>query len=212
MLQSFQKWWGRSPGWLGLSVGEHGMTLVEMSSGVGSDRPICRWGATAWMAPASDPWANVMYLATQVKALQHRQQIQAGRLAIGLPCHRVVLQTLHIDTHLPARDVRAHVAWAAGQALDLEWDAVSFDYRSESIVDPQSGPSQDGRTVTWVACPKSLVRAAHELSQAAGLKLHFLGVEPFPETLSLTSYSPPDLEDSIQFQVACEMAKQGAQA
>jgi len=51
-----------------------------------------------------------------------------------------------------------------------------------------------------------------KMSKAAGLKLQFLGIEPLPDSASLVRHGlPPDGSSPTQFDMACEMARQGAQ-
>lgn len=197
------------PGWLGLSIGEQGLTLVALRS---LDGQVQQWGACAWVEPVADPWADLRGLASEVKALRQRQHIQGRRLAMGLPRHLTVEQSLQVAADLPVRDVQAHVAWAASQALEMEWDAVAYDYRFETDVDAPSVQLQDSRTVTWMACPQAMVRAAQQMSKAAGLKLQFLGIEPLPDFESVVRHGLlPDGASLAQFDIACEMARQGAQ-
>jgi Tfp pilus assembly PilM family ATPase len=210
VLQSFAKWWCQMPGWLGLSIGAQGLTLVELRSLEGA---IHQWGTVEWVEPLVDPWADLKRLASEVKALRQRQRIQARRLAMGLPRHLTVEQSLQIAADLPVRDVHAHVAWAASQALQMEWDAVAFDYRFEADDEVPSTHQQDSRTVTWRACPQAMVRAAQEMSRAAGLKLQFLGVEPLPDADPVACHGLLlDGPSATQLGIACEMARQGAQA
>ena len=126
-------------------------------------------------------------------------------------CVRVVQQRLQVDANWPVSELRAQVQWSASQALGLAWDEVTVDYR----FDPQDDvllPQTDGfRTLHWLACPLALVLAAQQMCRSARLSLQFMGVEPAqigrPE---LTFAGRPDVP--VQLQVACEMARQGAQS
>jgi Tfp pilus assembly PilM family ATPase len=122
---------------------------------------------------------------------------------MGVPADRVVLQTLQVDADWPASELRAQVNWRASQALGLNWDEVAFDYRMES--------QGEHLAVQWLACPVALVHAAQLMSRTARLRLQFLGVEPAQTPLRKEIQgSAPALFP--QWQMACEMARQGSQS
>lgn len=206
MMQCFVKGWRRTPVWLGLSIHDQRMTLVEWRAVVATQPPLPRWAQEEWV-PSAEPtpglWEEPAKWGAALGRLWQRAGMQCRRLAMGLPADRVVLQTLQVQADCPANELRAQVNWRASQALGLNWDEVAFDYRMESL----GGPL----TVHWLACPMKLVHAAQLMSRAAGLRLQFLGVEPAHMDLREEKRgAAPELLP--QLQVACEMARQGSQS
>jgi Tfp pilus assembly PilM family ATPase len=216
VLHSFAKWWSGRPVWLGLSVNAQGMTLVEWSAAARAQPSALRWGQASWTAVASDPavtdpWQDPSRLGVAVQELAQRTGVRCRRLAMGVSAERVVQQRLQVEANWPVSELRAQVQWNASQALGLAWDEVAFDYRFDPQDDGLS-PQADGlRTLHWLACPLALVLAAQQMCRSARLRLQFMGVEPAqiggPE---LTFAGMP--EGPVQLQLACEMARQGAQS
>jgi Tfp pilus assembly PilM family ATPase len=206
MMQCFVRGWRRTPVWLGLSIHDQRMTLVEWHAVAATQAPLSRWAQEEWVPstqPAPGLWDEPAKSGATLGRLWQRAGMQCRRLAMGLPANRVVLQTLQVQADCPANELRAQVNWRASQALGLNWDEVAFDYRMESPDGPQ--------TVQWLACPLALVQAAQLMSRAAGLRLQFLGVEPAHMGLREEKQGgAPDLLP--QLQVACEMARQGSQS
>ena len=210
MQHSFGNWWQRGSVWLGLSVNAHSMTLVEWRPMQAPIAPLQRWAQETWaLGPsiAPDPWEDPTRLGLAVQALAQRAGLRCRRLAMGVAADRVVQQRMPVEPGLPARDVRAQVNWSASQALGLAWHEVAFDYRLVPEDVTGSAALDAPRTVDWLACPMRLVQAAQLMSRSAHLRLQFLGVEPVPMALTqaATAAGP------AQLQVACEMARQGAQ-
>ncbi len=216
MPRSFAKWWSGRTVWLGLSVNAQSMTLVEWSAAGCAQPSALRWGQASWTAAAfdpavTDPWQDPSRLGVAVQDLAQRSGVRCRRLAMGVSADRVVQQRLQVDANWPVSELRAQVQWSASQALGLAWDEVTVDYRFDPQDDALS-PQADGfRTLHWLACPLALVLAAQQMCRSARLSLQFMGVEPAqigrPE---LTFAGIPDVP--VQLQVACEMARQGAQS
>lgn len=219
MQQSFAKWWRRAPVCLGFSVNAQSMTLVEWCRAGLAQAPLERWAQEVWAPgekqdgkPGLSAWdepAQLAQLGAAVRTAWQRAGMRCRRLAMGLPSELMVQQTLQLDADLPARELRAQVNWSASQALDLAWDEVAFDFRIDKPADAQAAQPGTSLTVTWLACPMTLVQAAQQMSHSAGLRLQFLGVEPAHMPLSEDAAS--DLAGlSPQWHLACEMARQGS--
>ena len=219
MQQSFAKWWRRAPVCLGFSVNAQSMTLVEWGRAGLAQAPLERWAQEVWTPgekqdakPGPSAWeepAQLAQLGAAVRTAWQRAGMRCRRLAMGLPSELVVQQTLQLDADLPARELRAQVNWSASQALDLAWDEVAFDFRIDKPADAQAAQPGASLTVTWLACPMTLVQAAQQMSHSAGLRLQFLGVEPAHMPVSEGPAS--DLAGlSPQWHLACEMARQGS--
>jgi len=211
---SFAKWWSRGPVWLGLSLNQGRMALVPWRA-AGTEPPASpRWRQEAWALdacsiPATDPWQDPVGCGAPLQRLVQRLGVRCRRLAMGVPAERVVQQRLQVDADLPAGELRAQVQWSASQALGLAWDEVACDHRFDE--DGEALTSGAPRTVHWLACPLTLVQAAQQISQAAGLRLQFLGVEP---AHSAQEMAEPSATQQVltSVQVACELARQGAQS
>lgn len=219
MQQSFAKWWRRAPVCLGFSVNAQSMTLVEWGRAGLAQAPLERWAQEVWAMgekqdgkPGPSAWdepAQLAQLGAAVHAAWQRAGMRCRRLAMGLPSELVVQQTLQLDADLPARELRAQVNWSASQALDLAWDEVAFDFRIDQPADGQAAQPGASLTVTWLACPMSLVQAAQQMSHNAGLRLQFLGVEPAHlRQVEDLQMGEPAL--APQWHLACEMARQGS--
>jgi hypothetical protein len=217
--QSFAKWWRRAPVCLGFSVNAQSMTLVEWCPVDLAQAPLERWAQEVWTPgekqdgkPGLSAWeepAQLAQLGAAVRTAWQRAGMRCRRLAMGLPSELMVQQTLQLDADLPARELRAQVNWSASQALDLAWDEVAFDFRIDKPADAQAAQPGTSLTVTWLACPMTLVQAAQQMSLSAGLRLQFLGVESAHMPLSEDAAS--DLAGlSPQWHLACEMARQGS--
>ena len=219
MQQSFAKWWRRAPVCLGFSVNAQSMTLVEWGRAGLAQAPLPRWAQEVWAPgekqdakPGPSAWeepAQLAQLGAAVHAAWQRAGMRCRRLAMGLPSELVVQQTLQLDADLPARELRAQVNWSASQALDLAWDEVAFDFRIDQPADGQAAQPGASLTVTWLACPMTLVQAAQQMSHNAGLRLQFLGVEPAHlRQVEDLQMGEPAL--APQWHLACEMARQGS--
>lgn len=209
MQHWFAKWWSRGPVWLGLSLNHGSMTLVQWRAAGTEPLASPRCGQDACSIPATDPWQDPVGCGAQVQTLVRRLGVRCRRLAMGVPAERVVQQRLQVDADLPAGELRAQVQWSASQALGLAWDEVACDHRFDE--DGEALATGAPRTVHWLACPLSLVQAAQQISQAAGLSLQFLGVEPAHSAQEMAEPSAaPKILTPVQ--VACELARQGAQS
>ena len=218
MQQSFSTGGRRSSPWLGLSLDDQSMTLVEWCPAPRAQAAGPRWAQEVWAQGQRQDlvaWDEPVRWGAAVQMLWQRSGMRCRRLALALPAERVVQQTLQVDADLPAREVRAQVQWSASQTLDLAWDAVAFDYRVERPADAPAERPGHAVTVNWLACPLVLVRAAQQMSRAARLELQFVGVELVHGAAwaHLRSEVPGGtVEFSAQLHRACEVAHQGAVA
>ena len=205
MLQSFGKWWRQPPGWLGLSIDPQGMTLVALGPADLASGEIQRSVAHDWLeATTASPWQDPLATGGAIHAWLKRAGLPRWRLAMGLPQGQVAQGRLQVEGALPERDIRAQVTWAAGQALQLEWDAVVVDYRCETQ-DAETRSASGTRTVSWGACSKAWALAADQMSRSAGLSLQFLGVDPVRDVSVME-------DKSLRYRVACDLAWQGARS
>lgn len=216
MQHSFAPWRWLRPAWLGLSVNTQSMTLVEWRPGHSVPPTRLRWGQETWAveafgADSADPWADPNRLGLAVQALAHRVGLRCRRLAMGMAAHQVVQQRMQLEAGLPLRELRAQVNWHASQALGLAWNEVAFDYRLEPQDAGVSHGPAEPLALHWVACPMARVHAAQQMSRAAGLHLQFLGLAPEPFCLSPQAQVTAP-ERPAQWHLACDMARQGAQA
>lgn len=218
MWPSWMQRWHDASIWLGLSVNEQSLTLVEGAQRSWPPEPGQRWVQAPWAPPHtpalfSAPFAGMdpVALGTAVRTQWQRAGMRCRRLAMGVPADRVVQQSLQLEADVPAHEVRAQVQWSASQALGLEWDEVAFDLRLEPAVVQHGLATSAVQTVHWLACPRAWVQAAQQMSRVAQLRLQFLGVEPVHGPAS-----DPGIADAaqkpapVQWQRACEMARQGA--
>jgi Tfp pilus assembly PilM family ATPase len=205
MMHSFGKWWRQPPGWLGLSIDSQGMTLVALCHEAMASGHIQRSVAQDWLeAAAASPWQDPSAIGVAIHAWLKHAGLPRWRLAMGLPQDQVAQGSLQVQSSLPERDIRAQVIWAAGQALQLEWDAVVVDYRCEKqAAETRSGSGT--RKVSWGACGKAWALAADQMSRSAGLSLQFLGVEPVRDISVIE-------DKSLRYRVACDLAWQGARS
>jgi len=204
MFQSFGKWRRQPPGWLGLSMDPQGMTLVALCHEAMASGQIQRYIAQDWVDATSSSWQDPLATGAAIRAWLKIAGLPRWRLAMGLPQDQVAQGSLQVEGNLPARDIRAQVIWAAGQALQLEWDAVVVDYRFETQeAEPRSASGI--RTVSWGASGKALALAADQMSRSAGLSLQFLGVEPVRDVSVME-------DKSLRYRVACSLALQGARS
>jgi Tfp pilus assembly PilM family ATPase len=204
MWQYFDKWRRQPPGWLGLSIDAQGMTLVDLCPEAMTSGQIQRSVAEDWIDLTASPWQDPVGSGAAIQKCLKRAELPRRRLAMGLPQDQVAQGSLQVQSSLPERDIRAQVVWAAGQALQLEWDAVVVDYRCETQ-EAETRPASGTRTVTWGACGKSWALAADQMSRSAGLSLQFLGVEPVRDISVME-------DKSLRYRVACDLAWQGARS
>lgn len=219
MRQSWYQRWRGSSVWLGLSVNDQSLTLVEGAHLLWPPAAGQRWSQASW-APAQPPTSfqgpeglsDPLTLGAAVRSAWQRAGMRCRRLAMGVPADRVVQQSLQVDADVPVHEVRDQVQWSASQALALAWDEVAFDVRIEPASKAQGTEWAAQQTVHWLACPLAWVQGAQQMSRVAQLRLQFFGVEPLDVPWTLEGMADAAQPPPLQWHRARDMACQAARA